>query len=273
MLYLLCSLYGRDRMDKVAFCIGGHRSGDRQLWAILQVRLGVVPSCGFFVHCLIGPILFDEFEPFEAVLRRWFNPLLESVVSLDEVLAVTVVRVFVVEDHRDCFVGWRCYDFDSVKSSGAVVPVFVFFNSFLGVAHFQVADPQIVFARPSFPFDEVVNDFVGFLASSATDRAGSRVQDLFDFKLLFIVNKVGRRWRRYFLVREGQRDVRGQELLVEARVNLPMHRELQLVGGCSHFLYYREGTDVFVIELLLRSWKVEVGGIQPDLVADLVAAG
>ncbi len=28
MLYLLCSLYGRDRTDKVAFRVGGHRSGN-----------------------------------------------------------------------------------------------------------------------------------------------------------------------------------------------------------------------------------------------------
>ncbi len=95
--------------------------------------------------------------------------------SLDKVSAVTVVRVFMVEDHRDCLVSWCCYDFGSVKSSGTVVPVFVVFNDFLGVAHFRVADPQIVFTCPSLPFDEVVDDFVRFLASSTVDRAGSRV--------------------------------------------------------------------------------------------------
>ncbi len=75
---------------------------------------------------------------------------------------------------------------------------------------------------------------------------------------------------RDFLIREGRRDVRGQELLVEARVNLPVWWELQLISGGSHLFENREGTDAFVVELLLWLRKVEVGGVQPDLVTDLV---
>ncbi len=99
-------------------------------------------------------------------------PFLLPVLSLGEV-ETRLVLVFEVEDHCYVFVFLGCYD--SVKSSGAVVSVFVFFYSFLGIAHFRVADPQIVFARPSLPFDEVVYDFVRFLALSTMDRAGSRV--------------------------------------------------------------------------------------------------
>ncbi len=127
-----------------------------------------------------------------------------------------------------------------------------------------------MFARPSLPFDEVVDDFVRFLASSTADRAGLRVQDFFDFELLLVIDEVGRRHGRDFLIRESQRDVRGQELLVEAQVNLPVQWELQLVGGCSRLAFDHEGADMLVIKLLLGSWKVKVGGIQPDLVADLV---
>ncbi len=115
-----------------------------------------------------------------------------------------------VKDHGDRFVGWRCYGFCSVKSSGAVVPVFVVFDCFLGIAHFRVADPRVVFAHPSFPFDEIVDDIVRFLASSAMDRVGSRVQDLLDFEFLLIVDEVRRRRRQDFLIREGRRDVRGE---------------------------------------------------------------
>ncbi len=83
-----------------------------------------------------------------------------------------------------------------------------------------------MFARPSFPFDEVVNDFVQFLTSSTVDRAGSRVQDFFDFEFLLVINELGRRCGRDFLIREGRQDVRGKQLLVEARVNLPVQWEL-----------------------------------------------
>ncbi len=51
-----------------------------------------------------------------------------------------------------------------------------------------------------------------------------------------------------------------------------MRGELQLVGGSSHLLEDHEGADVLVVELLLGTWKVEVGGVQPNLVADLVVA-
>ncbi len=130
-----------------------------------------------------------------------------------------------------------------------------------------------MFACPSFPFDEVVDDFVRLLASSAADRAGSRVEDFFDFELLFIIDEIGRRRGRDFLIREGRQGVRGQELLVEAWVNLPMRWKLQLVGGSAYLVEYREGADALVVELLLRSREVEVGRIQPDLVADLIIAG
>ncbi len=80
--------------------------------------------------------------------------------------------------------------------------------------------------RPSFPFDEIVNDIVRFLASSATDRAGSRVQDFFDFEFLLVIDEVGRRQRQDFLIGEGRRDVQSQKLLVEAWVDLPVRREL-----------------------------------------------
>ncbi len=62
-----------------------------------------------------------------------------------------------------------------------------------------------MFVRPSFPFDEVVNDFVGLLALSTVDRAGSRVQDFFDFELLLVIDEIGRRCRQNFLIREGRR--------------------------------------------------------------------
>ncbi len=121
--------------------------------------------------------------------------------SLDVIFAVAIVRVFMVKDDGDCFIRWHCYNFSSVKSSGAVVPVFVVFDSFLGIAHFRVADPQIVFVCLSFPFDEIVNDFRTFLASATVDRTGWRVQALFDFEFLLVIGEVGRRRRRDFLVR------------------------------------------------------------------------
>ncbi len=196
-------------------------------------------------------------------------PFLFPVYLLGQVVT-RLILVFEVEDHCYAFVFSGC--FGSVKSSGAVVSVFIIFDHFLGIAHFRVVDPRIVFVHPSFPLDKVINDFVGFLALSTADRAGSRVQDLFDFKFLLIIDEVGRRWRQYFLIREGQRDVRGEQLLVEAQVNLPVCGELKLISSCSDLFKDREGADVLVVELLLGSWKVEVGGVQPDLVADLVVA-
>ncbi len=135
-----------------------------------------------------------------------------------------MILVFEVKNHGDAFAFLGCWY--SIKSSGAVISIFIIFYGFLGVVHFRVVDPRIMFARPSFPFDEVVYDFVQFLASSSADRAGSRVQDFFDFEFLLVIDEVGRRCGRYFLIREGRRDVRGQELLVEAWVNLPMRWEL-----------------------------------------------
>ncbi len=129
-----------------------------------------------------------------------------------------------------------------------------------------------MFTCPSFPLDKVVDDFVRLLASPTADRAWSRVQDFFDFELLLIVDEIWRRRGRDFLIREGRRDVRGQELLVEARVNLPMLGKLQFVGGSAYLVDDCEGADALVVELFLGSWKVEVGGIQPDLIADLVVA-
>ncbi len=127
-----------------------------------------------------------------------------------------------------------------------------------------------MFACPSFPFDKVVYDFVGFLASASLDSAGSRVQDFFDLEFFLVIDEVRWWWRQYFLIRKSQQGVRGQELLVEAQVNLPMRWELQLVGGSSCLVEDLEGPDALVIKLLLGSWKVEVGSVQPDLVADLV---
>ncbi len=49
--------------------------------------------------------------------------------------------------------------------------------------------------------------------------------------------------------------------------------ELQLISGCSSLAFDHEGADALVVELLLWSWEVEVSGVQPDLVADLVVAG
>ncbi len=69
-----------------------------------------------------------------------------------------------------------------------------------GIAHFRVANPRIVFVRPSLPLDKVVYDFVGFLALSTTDHAGSRVQDFFDLELLLIVDEIGRRRGWGFLI-------------------------------------------------------------------------
>ncbi len=138
-----------------------------------------------------------------------FYPFLLSILSLGEIEA-GLVLIFEVEDHRDAFVFLRCYGFRSVKSSGAVVSVFVIFDSLLGIAHFRVADPRIVFVRPSLPFDEVIYDFVWLLPLSTADCVGSRVQDLFDFEFLLVIDEVGRRRRRDFLIREGRRDVRCQ---------------------------------------------------------------
>ncbi len=127
--------------------------------------------------------------------------------------------------------------------------------------------------RPSFPFDEVVDDFVGLLASSSVDRAGSRVQDFFNFVIFIVINQVEWWWRRGFLIRECRRDIWGQELLVEAWVNLPVRRELQLVSGGSSLVKDHEWSNVLVVELLLWSWEMEIGGVQPDLVADAVIVG
>ncbi len=53
-------------------------------------------------------------------------------------------------------------------------------------------------------------------------------------------------------------------------MNLPVRRELQLVGSGSCLVEDREGADLFVVQLLLWSWEAKIGSIQPDLVADLV---
>ncbi len=79
----------------------------------------------------------------------------------------------------------------------------------LGVAHFRVADPQIVFACPSFPLYEVIDDIVRLLVSSAADRAAFGVEDFFDLKFLLVINEVRRRSGRDFLVGEVRRDVWG----------------------------------------------------------------
>ncbi len=87
----------------------------------------------------------------------------------------------------------------------------------LGHCPFPSCGPTNCVRTSILPLDEVVNDFVRLLASSSADRAGSRVQDFFDFELLLIVDEIGRRRGWDFLIREGQQDVRGKELLVEAQ--------------------------------------------------------
>ncbi len=128
----------------------------------------------------------------------WSDPLLNSVLSTGEVMAVPVLRIFVVEELDDSLVGY-------VKSSGAAGTVFVLFDRFLCIVHFRVANPGVMFASPSFPFDEIVNDFVGFLSASPADRSGFRVEYFFDLELLLVVNELGRGRGRYLLVREGGR--------------------------------------------------------------------
>ncbi len=145
--------------------------------------------------------------------------------SLDKIFNISIVQVFVIKDHDDGFIG-EGYNFGHVYSSGVASPLFVFFDSFLGIAHLRVVNPRIVLMSPSLPFDEVVNDFIGLLASSSTDCAGSRVQDFFNFIVLFIIDQVGRRWQWDFLIRECWQDVRGQQFLVEAWMNLPVRQKL-----------------------------------------------
>ncbi len=60
-------------------------------------------------------------------------PFLLAIHSLCEIVA-RLILVFEVEDHGYAFVFSGC--FHSVKSSGAVVSVFIIFYGFLGVAHF-----------------------------------------------------------------------------------------------------------------------------------------
>ncbi len=55
--------------------------------------------------------------------------------SLDEVFDISVVRVFMIEDHGNCLVG-EGYDFGHVYSSGVACSFFIFFDSLLGIAHF-----------------------------------------------------------------------------------------------------------------------------------------
>ncbi len=127
-------------------------------------------------------------------------------------------------------------------------------------------------ACPTFPLYKVIDYFVHLFSLSPTDRAGFRVKNVFDFKFFFVINQVGWRWRQDFLIREGWQDIRGQKLLIEAWVDLPMRRKLQFIGGGSCLIENHEGADTFIVELLLWTGKVKVGGIQPDLVADLVVA-
>ncbi len=56
-------------------------------------------------------------------------------------------------------------------------------------------------------------------------------------------------------------------------MNPPVLWELQLISCHPDLINDREGADALVVELLLGSWKVEVGRVQPDLIADLVVAG
>ncbi len=172
------------------------------------------------VHLVVGmivlgvdltqPIVGREFGPVEIVFFWARLPLLSSVGCLAKVFNLSVIRVFVVQDHRNGTFGGFRFGGDSVESSDTVVSVLLFFNGLLGVAHFRVADPRVVFVRPSFPFDEVVDDVIRLLSLSTADRAGFRVEDFFNLELLLIVDELRRRRGRYFLIREGRWNVRGQ---------------------------------------------------------------
>ncbi len=155
------------------------------------------------------PVFLRELDPVEVVLFWFALPLLSSVFRLAKVFHLSVVGILVVEDHGYNAFDLGCFNFGGVYLSDVARPSFVFFNHFLGVAHLGVADPRIVLTRPSFPLDEVVNGFVCFLSSSPTDRAGSRVKDLFNFEFFFVINQVWWQWRRDFLIGESWWKVQG----------------------------------------------------------------
>ncbi len=156
------------------------------------------------------PVFLHELDPVEVVLFWSALPLLSSVFCLAKVFHLAVVRILMVEDHGYSALDLGCYVFGNVYLSDIARPSFVFFNCFLGIAHLCFGDPRIVFACPTFPFDKVIDYFVCFLSSSPTDRVGFRVEDLFDFELFFVIDQVGWRQWRDFLIREGRWNVRGQ---------------------------------------------------------------
>ncbi len=180
-----------------------------------------------------------------------------------------VILVFVIQDHRHVLMSLRFgYDFGSVESSDAICPFFIFFYGFLGVAHFLVPDPRVVLLCPSLPFDEVVHGLPGLLSLSSSQSSWSRIENFFDLEFFFIIDEVG--WRRQeFLIRECRRDIRGQELLVEARMNPPVWWELQLVCRGSCFFDDFERSHALVVELLLQARETEVGRVKPYTISDL----
>ncbi len=44
-------------------------------------------------------------------------------------------------------------------------------------------------------------------------------------------------------------------------MNLPVHRKFQFVGGSAYLIDNREGANALVVELLLGSGEMKVGGI------------
>ncbi len=49
-----------------------------------------------------------------------------------------------------------------------------------------------------------------------------------------------------------------------------MGRKLELVGGSSSLVEELKWSDSFVIQLLFRAREVEVGGIKPNLISNMV---
>ncbi len=106
-----------------------------------------------------GPVGLFQYSPPLMVNHRWFDPFLNSVLSKGEVTAVPVIRVFMVKELDDSFVG-------RVKFSDAVGAMFVLFDRFLGVSISESRTHELCSRVHPFPFHEIVNDFIGFLPAS-----------------------------------------------------------------------------------------------------------
>ncbi len=91
--------------------------------------------------CIVPIILNKVISHFHVWV---FYPFLFPVLPLGEV-ETGAILVFEVEDCGDLFV--RSYDFGDVYSSGIMHPLFIFFYRFLGIAHFFVSHPRVVFTQ------------------------------------------------------------------------------------------------------------------------------